>query len=811
MTAFPYPFPQPTNNLLTFGDAIANDVSVVIYTKQRWADNWAIDDKLDLLSVSWNAAPNIPTATIRYRYGRAVEQGALIETTRTKKTWLGHYVKIVVTCSDGTRIWHGFVDDLADEQGGIVARLVPGQQVGDPPTIVNEATGVQTLSCVGMIAALDRAPIERTYQKVGANFAFVSAFATETVRAGWAAPQFNVSDTKADDSRNRFGGIQIVKSRTAAKESVPTFGLGNQQSRQVYQHSFAGLYGIAQAQALNAWQLGDVLENLVAYNPPRVGVATEFSPLADVQLGDELKTLYFPVWIFDHDILNPPNTSTQFADWFLPRLDCDGLTLKGALDRLLAPQSGHGYWVWVDESVTPHRVMVEPFTTITTAATIQDETGANQTFPANTRIVNLQTATDSATAVSVQTNGAQQYTALVVEGAPKLVVFTIDTTNQLEPAWPTALEDAYNAEIASLNPAIMRQLQRMRDLRESPRFQPIGRHWRIKHTYDWKDSNPADDVFEYQQPNRPLGTSTRYLPTALRLRFLSDLPFREGVDYSAASTSDVKTAHEAARTPWRRCEVYAKTHESDGTLTGKWNCWSTKAVRDVLYDPNDPTYGLEARELTNQMAVGLEIEVTGGYQGALAAGGGRVAPHVPRIDPAELRVTVAAQSDQLAQVIERNPATFTAPAGATPGTVNIDADRIKTIRLGDRFQNVVVMKDTIVGVNEAGPVTVPARFVLRDDTPLATQFAKFAAQYYFQPRSIVRVVSRRATAKLWPGQMIGTVNAGTLHAATCNAQVSEVSLTMGVGLNGNYVAPTFTVQTSFGELDPLQFFPKLRG
>jgi hypothetical protein len=184
---------------------------------------------------------------------------------------------------------------------------------------------------------------------------------------------------------------------------------------------------------------------------------------------------------------------------------------------------------------------------------------------------------------------------------------------------------------------------------------------------------------------------------------------------------------------------------------------------------------------------------------------------VPKIDPAELRVTVAAQSDQLAQVIERNPATFTAPAGATPGTVNIDADRIKTIRLGDRFQNVVVMKDTIVGVNEAGPVTVPARFVLRDDTPLATQFAKFAAQYYFQPRSIVRVVSRRATAKLWPGQMIGTVNAGTAHAATCNAQVSEVSLTMGVGSNGNYVAPTFTVQTSFGELDPLQFFPKLRG
>lgn len=801
MTAFPYPFPQPTNNLLFFGDGIANDVSVSIYTKQRWAANWVLDDTLDLLSVSWNAAPNIPTATIRYRYGRVVERGAIVETTRTKKTWLGHYVKIVVTCSDGNRIWHGFVDDLADEQGGIVARSVPGAEFGDPPTVVNEATGIQTLSCVGMLAALDRAPMERTYQRVGANFTFAGG-----TRVAWSAPQFNVAEHKAFENGGQFGGVQIAKSRTSTTELGP--GLRN-----VYTHQFPGLYGIAQTTQVDAWRLGDVLENLVAFNAPRVGVGTQFAPLADIQDPDDFKTEYVPVWIFDHDVLNPPNTTTQFADWVLPRLDCEGLTLKGALDRLLAPQNGHGYWVWVDETNTPNRVYIEPFTTITTAATIQDENGNNQTFPANTRVVNLTAATDSATAISVQTNGAQQYTALVVEGAPKLVVLTIDTANQLEPAWPQSLEDAYNAEIAALNPAIMRQLQRMRDIRELPRYRPIGRHWRIKHNYNWQDSNPAADVFQYAEPNaNPLfANATRYFPFGARLRLLSDLPFREGVDYSAADTAALKTSHESARTPWRRCEVYAKTHESDGTLTGKWNCWSTKAVRDVLYDPNDPTYGIQARELTNQMAVGLEIEVTGGYQGALAAGGGRVAPHVPKIDPAELRMTVAAQSDQLAQVIERNPATVTQPAGATPGTVNIDADRIKTIRLGDRFQNVVVMKDTIVGVNDAGPVTVPARFVLRDDTPLATQFAKFAAQYYFQPRSIVRVVSRRATAKLWPGQMIGNVNANTPHAATCNAQVSEVSLTMGVGLNGNYTAPTFTVQTSFGELDPLQFFPKLRG
>ena len=85
MPAYPYPHPQPTNNQLTFDDGLANDVSVAVYTRQRWADAWAIDNTVDVLTVTWNAAPNIPTATLRYRYGRVVEHGAATETTRTKK------------------------------------------------------------------------------------------------------------------------------------------------------------------------------------------------------------------------------------------------------------------------------------------------------------------------------------------------------------------------------------------------------------------------------------------------------------------------------------------------------------------------------------------------------------------------------------------------------------------------------------------------------------------------------------------------------------------------------------------------------
>lgn len=215
MPAFPYPNPQPTGNAITFSDALGTDISADIYTKQRWADSWAAETQLDLLAVTWNAAPNIPTALLRFRYGRVVERGSTAETTRTKKTWIGWYVKIVVHCADGDRVWHGFIDDVADEQHGTIARVVPGAP-GDPPTTVYEVAGIQTISCVGMIAALDRAPIQRTY------FSCTTAFSnngTDNYRVAWSAPMFNVSDNNKV-KRDQFGATKLPPSRTTGTYSA---------------------------------------------------------------------------------------------------------------------------------------------------------------------------------------------------------------------------------------------------------------------------------------------------------------------------------------------------------------------------------------------------------------------------------------------------------------------------------------------------------------------------------------------------------------------------------------------------------------
>jgi hypothetical protein len=792
---FPYPFPQPTAGALTFSDSLGDEVSADIYTKQRWSNSWTHQTQLDLLQVTWNAAPNVPIATLRYRYGRVLEKTATAETTRTKVNLLGYYVKIVVHGEDGDLIWHGFVDDVSDEQHGTVNRIVINPDP-DPPTTLYEAAGVQTLSCVGMIAALDRSPLQRTY------FQCTGAFAnngTDLYRVAWSPPLYNMSPDGRKSMTDKFGQQKMPPTRASSQTTAPNFGAG--PTRQAYRHWFPGLYGQPNTNTADRWTLGDALENLAAYNAPRVGVYD------DTGTADTGVSAFVPVFIFDHDVLDPENeTVTQYADWFEPQLDCDGLTLKGALDKLLNPLAGQGYWVWVDETETPHRVYVEPFSSITTAVNMTNEAGETKVFPANTRVVAVQTSTDSATAVTSQTSGATNYTSVLVTGAPMITVASVTIANQFANGWASTLQDAYDAEIASLNSAVLRDLQRMRDLREQGRYRSIGRNFVLKHTWDFKlGSTPRDVFLGPAEANSETFPAGRYLPFGMRMRLLDYLPFREGIDYAAADTAALKTTHLQSRAPYRKAEIYARSFATDATLTGKFTCWSTKAERDVLYDPNDPAYSLKIDELVNEMAVGLQVDVVNGYQGALASGGGRVAPHVPKLDPAQLTFTVAMQSDLKVFARKRNPVSV---SGTTP---TIDADRVKLVDMGERLQYIEVLKDSVVSVNESGDTLrkVPEDFVLRDDTAQAKQIADFLATYYFQPRSIVRIKSRRVTAKLWPGQIIATLNAGTNHAVTANALITEVSVQMGVGVNGTYAKPTYTVQTAFGEIDPLQFFPRL--
>lgn len=91
-----------------------------VYTRQFWADAWALVDNLWATDLSWTLLPDPPTATLRSDYGPMVITNDEHWRTIPKLNVLGYYVKIEVDCPDGMLTWIGFIDDVVDHQGGII-------------------------------------------------------------------------------------------------------------------------------------------------------------------------------------------------------------------------------------------------------------------------------------------------------------------------------------------------------------------------------------------------------------------------------------------------------------------------------------------------------------------------------------------------------------------------------------------------------------------------------------------------------------------------------------------------------------------
>lgn len=122
-----------------------------VYVRRRWADPWVLNDAIWAVERSWSLLPSIPTATLVYDYGKVLPHGSSSWLNRGKLDVDGWYVKIVDTCADGAVTWVGYIDEIGDEQGGLV---------GLGPSGV--ATGRQTFVAYSVVQALAHEVVTRT-------------------------------------------------------------------------------------------------------------------------------------------------------------------------------------------------------------------------------------------------------------------------------------------------------------------------------------------------------------------------------------------------------------------------------------------------------------------------------------------------------------------------------------------------------------------------------------------------------------------------------------------------------------------------
>lgn len=776
---------QPSGGSITFGNGLAFDVSCTVYTKARWADSWVEQPKLFCTSVTWNAAPTIPTASLHYRYGRVLEIGELTEVTRPKLSLGGYYVKLVFTCEDGERVWIGFVDDVGDSQAGYLKRI---EIEGGIPVNYFDAHGTQTFSCVGIIEALNRDQISTTYfRAITAN----ETLSGKNIAVALSPPHFNPTE----ETKNRY----------SAKMTVPSFTGGTVPSRETYIFHASDIY--SQTTDGAHWSTRDIVEYLAAYAGPR-----------DYQNKEKI-----PVWIF-----YPTDTAKNpLPDYDRPNVDCEGLTLREAFDRLMSAKDSLGYWAWVDEAVTPNRIVIEPYTLAEA-----DYTVAANTLKANAKLLEVINDNDPATAFTVQKNESAYANQVVCYGARRQVVLTLKLLTEIVAGWDSTLVDDFTDYVGpTYDPGVLEDLIHIRDMRNQGKFRALDRIFKLGPTWNFKyplDPAGSADTFVNDQDdftgNFPSDLS-RYLPFPYRIKLLSFLPLKEGINYGSG---DLKEDHKTTRLAYRDIEAYGKKHGetwTGTTLNGKWNCWSKRSVRDVLYDNTDPDYHLEIRPIrgaegidssikkkNQELAWGLQIELSGADQGlfnasnALGSGFSESAPHNPILPPAQLWITLAMEDDR--KICAYHPA-------EAPSTV--DGVRRRYFDFGERFQKIEIVDDAIVGVDPAANALIrrDGRTFIRDDSEELQQVAEQLARYYGTPRNILRGSSRRVTALLWPGQLITKSNPTTNedfpngHESICNCVVTEVSISLPVSNSDQPGKPMFSFATSRGEIDPLNFIPRV--
>lgn len=768
---------QPIDNRFKFEDGVANDASAAVYIRQNWWDDWTYRDDLVCTNVSWVAAPNVGSCTLHYRYGPTMERDGTT-LVRPKLSIDGWYVRVIVTCDDGERRWHGFVDDTGDEPAGYL-REITQVPLSDPPEFETEfhATGKQTFACVDMLAALDRSPLQSCYlQTTNAN----EGEDLDDMRVCLSAPWFNPMTQLTGGQGQR----RQIPNRANLKSEIPDFStIEWGTTGETYIFAWRGIYNIVSANE-QYWTPRDMVEYLLAYHAPR----------------DKINESRIPLRILEEDLETIP-------DWGQPEINCDGLSLKEALDRILSIRGSLGYWVWVDDEL--NEIRIEPFTILSSSLTV----GVDKTIAANTRQLDIHAVGDPATSTTLQRAVTTLANQIVVRGAKRIVVLSLPlgTAGRFANGWTTADVTAYNAAVAAITGAQsgLESEYAARDLLEQPRFRHIYRNFVLSTSWDWKTRDGSTilrDVFRADSIDSSLNypnDNARYLPFPSRVRILPHIPLKESIDYS---TGDKATEHAESSKQFRRIELWGRSHGADyvwgtGDPVGRPINWCERAKRDVAYDVKDPDYSLYAMPLDNDQGLGIAVNVNGAAQTALS--GGDAAENVPGIDPVNLTATFAIEEDRYVEQSWPSPASLP----------DVDGILRRVFDFGDQYQLIELLEGTIVGVTATEFLKRDEDTFIRDDRPLLLEIAKQLHRWYSVARNILRISSRRTTSRLWPGQLVKKLNPGASpgsnpHEAIVDCVITEVSLTLPIG-DTIRNSPIFNVVTTRGDMDPLFYQPRL--
>ncbi len=731
----------------------------VVYTRKEWSDDWEADASLLVDAVEWGTNPKIHSATLSRRYGYGYRQHAGDRGYDEVSPWVdsldypltGRYVKIAIpftwnnsgTWENGWRYWYGVVIEEADQRDGAYA------YGADRPM----PSGRQSWTCYDLSWIL---------QNILITYSVVAKAGSQGFECVQRPLDFNAPTPKAENDAGNATQTTVYYGGTHVQENI---------------HVFSSDVASASTVPWSTLSLVDYL--LTVFTGQSSYTVGELCTRIPFRL---MNRMYFPL-----------------PDWDRPYAATEGRTIKEVLDSVLDRRRLLGYGLEVDESVTPHRVNLIPFSY--TASQIWIDPQANAYIPANISLKSI--VADAALdveAFSVQSGIARRYEKIIIQGHPIVCCGTFSTyPGHLADHWTAGEKTAYRTAASGATGYSGWddwKKQEANDLyRQRDALKRVYSWFGLPRTWNGDCAAPSQTIYplfppaDQYQPGPPLATKPDFSPWHWpSLRFLPHLPLL-----------DTDTVPDSNRPEYRKMLVFMQ-FEFDGSTTRyvPLDRLGVIAKTEVLKDGVEP---FSASISVQQEAPGFILNISGAKQHVIAKG------QWTAIDASEdtadamldyrdtLAVTAAVESAYRATV-------WYPDDGTTEMDDTVDFRNVLVVdytggrRGKNRGRVWWIAPGTVTDIDAAGAWVregATGRFEKDERGPMR-QLAKLLYNWYARERRAVMLIVKQPFFDYAPGDYITQSWNGSAWESI-GSVVTEIRL----DLTGNL--PRTTIHTDVAELD----------
>lgn len=471
---------------------------------------------------------------------------------------------------------------------------------------------------------------------------------------------------------------------------------------------------------------------------------------------------------------------------------------------------------WLEVATDPARVLFKTASMLDTK--LEFDVPGVADMPAAKEVRNLKFDLDQLTSATLKESTLQRVNRVIVRGARRRSIGSFSNADgNLVPGWDSADETAYTNAASGESGygttwGTKKKQDRNHEVRNDARLRQVFSTFIIPKEWDFRTADGIGGsslaLFQGRDPERS-GPRPIYYPDMEIAQTLS--PLVQGVDYSSDKISGGTFTLPAFDEQFPSEPILVFRLPEDNT---KWVAGEAIAKQSEVIDTEKEFSKWSATVSVPRDGKGIRVAVSGTHRHVIdAANFGYLDDdtslgkwtYKDNSGDGGMIATLAVLDDKYCEGVAEWPLVNT-----------IGPRKEKTIYVGDLYRKDWVANNTVVGVNTDGTLkTTLGGYIPKegsdDDESKLEAVAKIMIEWYGRDHYVLQLRTMRNVSPedIQLGDLIGTIGDAsyTDSLQTINSSVTEIAIESPIGNPDIRQAPTTSITTFSGELDPLLLLP----